>query len=71
MSPKLWALQLKQRKWRQKIFLFFNRTRKRTLFLRLGTIASADCVKPSIILQTLTKNVQEWLKRKGKKVKRS
>ena len=45
--------------------------KKENSLLRPGTVASADCVRPSIILQTLTKNVHEWLKRKGKKVKRS
>ena len=65
MPPESWALQLKQRKRRLKILLFFNRTRKSTLLLRLGTVASADCVKSLIILQTLTKNVQELAKEEG------
>ena len=59
MSSESWALQLRQRKRRLKIFLFFNRTRKRTLLLQPGTVASADRVRSLIILQTPTKNVQE------------
>ena len=52
-----WALQLRQRKQRLKILLFFNQTRKSTLLLRLGTVASVDRVRSLIILQTPTKNV--------------
>ena len=59
MPPELWALQLRQRKRRLKIFLFFNWTRKRTFILRPGTVASADRARSLIILQTPTKNVQE------------
>ena len=44
---------------RLKILLFFNRTRKDTLLLQLGTVASADRAKFLIILQTPIKNVQE------------
>ena len=65
MPPELWALQLRQRKRRLKIFIFFNRTRKRTLLLRPRTVASADRVRSLIILQTPTKNVQELAKEKG------
>ena len=60
-----WALQLRQRKQRLKILLFFNQTRKNTLLLRLGTIASVDRVRSLIILQTPTKNVQELAKEEG------
>ena len=59
MPPESWALQLRQRKRRLKIFLLFNRTRKRTLFLQPGTVASANRVRFLIILKTPTKNVQE------------
>ena len=62
MPPESWALQLRQRKWRLKIFLFFNQTRKSILFLRLGTVASADRARSLIILQTPTRNVQELAK---------
>ena len=65
MPPELWALQLRQRKQRLKIFLFFNRTRKRTLLLRPGTVASADRAKSLIILQTSTKNMQKLAKEEG------
>ena len=65
MLPESWALQLRQRERRLKILLFFNRKRKSTLFLRLGTIASADRARFLIILQTLTKNVQELTKKEG------
>ena len=47
---------------RLKILLFFNRTRKGTLLLQLGTVASADRAKFLIILQTPIKNVQELAK---------
>ena len=60
-----WALQLRQRERRLKILLFFNWTRKSTLLLRLGTVASADRVMFLIILQTPIKNVQELAKEKG------
>ena len=65
MPPKSWALQMRQRKRRLKILLFFNQTRKSTLLLRLGNVASADCAKSLIILQTPTKNVQELAKKEG------
>ena len=48
-----------------KDLIFFNRTRKSTLFLRLGTVASADHARFLIILQTPTKNVQELAKEEG------
>ena len=54
--------QLGQRKQRPKIFPPFNRVRKKTLLLRLGTIAGVDCVRPLMSLQTLIKNVQELAK---------
>ena len=65
MSPESWALQLRQRKRRLKILLFFNWTRKNTLLLRPGIVASADRARSLIILQTLTKNVQELAKEEG------
>ena len=65
MLPESWALQLRQRKWRLEIFLFFNRTRKSILLLRPGTVASADRARSLIILQTPTKNVQELAKEEG------
>ena len=65
MPPESWALQLRQRERRLKILLFFNRTRKSTFLLRLGTVASADRVMFLIILQTPIKNVQELAKEKG------
>ena len=68
MPPESWALRLRQRKPRLKIFIFFNRTRKRTLLLRPGTIASADGARSLIILQTPTKNVQELTKEEGEEI---
>ena len=62
MLPESWALQLRQRKQRLKILLFFNQTRKSTLLLRPGTVASANHARSLIILQTPTKNVQELAK---------
>ena len=62
MPPELGTLQLRQREWRLKILLFFNRTRKSTFFLRPGTIASADRARFLIIIQMPTKNVQELAK---------
>ena len=50
MPLDLWASQLRQRKQRPKIFLSFNRGRKRTLLLRPGTVI---------------KNVQELAKKEG------
>ena len=67
MPPESWALQLRQRKRRLKVLLFFNRTRKSTLLLRPGTVASADRARSLIILQTPTKNVQELAKEEGEK----
>ena len=65
MPPESWALHLRQTKQRLKILLFFNWTRKSTLFLRPRTIASADRARFLIILQTLAKNVQELAKEEG------
>ena len=65
MLLESWVLQLRQREQRLKILLFFNRTRKSTLLLRLGTVASADCARFLIILQTPIKNVQELAKEEG------
>ena len=62
MPPESWALQLRQREQRLRILLFFNRTRKSTLLLRPGTVASADHARFLIILQTPIKNVQELAK---------
>ena len=65
MPPRSWMSQLRQRKQRPKIFLPFNRARKKTLLLWPGTIASVDCVKLLMSLQTLIKNVQELAKEEG------
>ena len=65
MPPESWALQLRQRERRLKILLFFNRTRKSTLLLRPGTVASVDRARFLIILQTPIKNVQELAKEEG------
>ena len=65
MLPALWASQLRKRKQRQKIFLFFNRTRKRTLLLQPGTVASADHTRSLMSPQMLIKNVQELAKEEG------
>ena len=65
MPPKSWALQLRQREWRLKILLFFNRIRKSTLLLRLGTVASADHARFLIILQMPIENVQKLAKEEG------
>ena len=54
---------------RLKILLFFNRTRKSSLLLRPGTIASADHARFLIILQTPIKNVQELAKEEGEESK--
>ena len=62
MQLESWALQLRQRKRRLKVFLFFNWTKKSILLLRPGTVASADRARSLIILQTPTKNVQELAK---------
>ena len=65
MLPESWALQLRQREQKLKILIFFNRTRKSTLLLRLGTVASADHARFLIILQMPIKNVQELAKEEG------
>ena len=65
MMPESWALQLRQREQRLKILLFFNRTRKSTLLLRPGAVASADRARFLIVLQTPIKNVQELAKEEG------
>ena len=65
MLPESWALQLRQREQKLKILLFFNRTRKSTLLLRPGTVASADHARFLIILQMPIKNVQELAKEEG------
>ena len=65
MPPNLWASQLRHSKQRPKIFLSFNRARKRTLLLRPGTVADTSCVRSMTSLQTLLKNVQELAKEEG------
>ena len=65
MPPEPWALQLRQRELRLKSLLFFNRTRKSTLFLQPSTVASANCTRFPMFLQTPTKNVQELAKEEG------
>ena len=45
-----------------KTLLFFNRTRKSTLLLRPRTVASVNCTRFLIFLQTPIKNVQELAK---------
>ena len=65
MPPESWALQLRQREQRLRILLFFNRTRKSTLLLRLGTVASADRARFVVILQMSIKSVQELAKEEG------
>ena len=65
MLPESWALQLRQRKQRLKVLLFFNWTRKSTLLLRPGIVANPDHARSLIILQTPTKNVQELAKEEG------
>ena len=62
MLPESWALQLRQKERRLKILLFFNLTRKSTLLLRPGTVASTDRARFLIILQMLIKNVRELAK---------
>ena len=47
------------------VLLLFNRTRKSTLLLQIGTVASADRARFLIIPQTPTKNVQELAKEEG------
>ena len=65
MPPKSWALQLRQKERRLRIFLFFNWTRKSTLLLQPGTVASTDRARFLIIFQTPIKNVQELAKEEG------
>ena len=65
MPLELWALQLRRRKQRLKIFLFFTQTRKRTFFFRLGTVASADHAKSLMSPQTLMKSAQELAREEG------
>ena len=48
MPPRSWTSQLRQRKQRPKIFLPFNRTRKKTFLLQLGTVTDVDCVRLSV-----------------------
>ena len=69
MPPDLWALHLRQTEQRLKTLIFFNRTRKSTFLLRLGTVASADRAKFLVILQTPIKNVQELAKEEGEESK--
>ena len=56
---------MRQREWRLKILLFFNRTIKSTLLLQPRTVASADHARFLIILQTPIKNVSELAKEEG------
>ena len=65
MPLDLWASQLRQRRQRPKIFLSFNRGRKRTLLLRPGIVAGTNYVRSMTSLQTLIKNVQELAKKEG------
>ena len=65
MPPESWALQLRQTEQRLKVLLFFNWTRKSTLLLRPGTVASANHARFLIILQTPAKNVYELAKEEG------
>ena len=65
MPPESWVLQLRQREQRLRILLFFNRTRKSTLLLEPGTVASADRARFLVILQTPIKSVQELAKEEG------
>ena len=67
MPLDLWASQLRQRKQRPKIFISFNRARKRTLLLRPGIVAGANCIRSMTSLQTLITNVQELAKEGGEK----
>ena len=50
---------------RLKILPLFNRTRKSFLFLRPGTVASADHARFLIILQMPIQKVQELAKEEG------
>ena len=65
MPLESWALQLRQREQRLRILLFFNRTRKSTLLLRPGTVASVDRARFLVILQTPIKSMQELAKEEG------
>ena len=65
MPPESWVLQLRQREQRLRILLFFNRTRKSTLLLQPGTVASADRARFLVILQTPIKSMQELAKEEG------
>ena len=65
MPPEPWALQLRQRELGLKTLLFFNQTRKSTIFLRPRTVASVNRARFLIILQTPIKNVQELVKEEG------
>ena len=58
-------LQLRQRNQRPKIFLPFNRARKKILLPQPGTVAGVDYVRLLMSLQTLIKNVQELAKEEG------
>ena len=53
---------MRQRERRLKVLLFFNRTRKSTLPLRLRTIASANRTRFLIFLQMPIENVQKLAK---------
>ena len=48
MPPRSWTSQLRQRKQRPKIFLPFNRARKKTLLFQPGTAAGVDCIRLSM-----------------------
>ena len=65
MPLESWALQLRQREQRLKILIFFNWTRKSTLFLRPGTVANTNRARFLTILRTPIKNVQELAKEEG------
>ena len=65
MPPESWALQLRQRKQRLRILLFFNRTRKSTLLLQPWTVASADRARFLVTLYTPIKSVQELAQEEG------
>ena len=54
---------------RLKVLLNFNWTRKSSLLLRPGTVASADRARFLIILQMPIKNVQELAKEEGEESK--
>ena len=52
-----------------KSLLFFNRTRKNTLFLRTRTVASANRTRFLIFLQMPLENAQELAKEEGEESK--